>query len=56
MGDKTVVQTILPTTREDGQFQVKRVAILQRQQVKRNNAVVVKILVQRSNLPPEDAT
>ncbi|KAH0644742.1 hypothetical protein KY284_032626 [Solanum tuberosum] len=45
VGEKVVVQTNLPTTGEDGQFQVKPVAILQRQQIKRNNVAVVKVLV-----------
>ncbi|KAH0758842.1 hypothetical protein KY290_022335 [Solanum tuberosum] len=35
---------------------VQPVAILQRQIVKQNNVAIVKMLVQWSNLPPEDAT
>ncbi|XP_070056785.1 uncharacterized protein [Nicotiana tomentosiformis] len=56
VGNMVVMQTVLPSTSEDGYFLVKSVAILQRQMVKKNNAVVVKVLVQWSNLPPEDAT
>ncbi|XP_075083578.1 uncharacterized protein LOC107770618 [Nicotiana tabacum] len=56
VGNMVVMQTVLPSTSEDGYFLVKPVAILQRQMVKKNNAVVVKVLVQWSNLPPEDAT
>ncbi|XP_070024821.1 uncharacterized protein LOC142181679 [Nicotiana tabacum] len=54
--NRAVVQTTLPITGKDGQFLVKTMAILQRQLIKRNNAVVVSVLVQWSNLPPEDAT
>ncbi|XP_033513828.1 uncharacterized protein [Nicotiana tomentosiformis] len=56
VGNMVVVQTVLPSTSEDGQFLVKPVAILQRQMVKKNNAAVVKVLVQWSNLSPEHAT
>ncbi|XP_075095399.1 uncharacterized protein LOC107814356 [Nicotiana tabacum] len=56
VGDRVVVQTTLLITSDDGQFLVKPVAILQRQLIKRNNADVVRVLVQWSNLPPEDAT
>ncbi|XP_070005661.1 uncharacterized protein [Nicotiana sylvestris] len=45
-----------PQTGDDGQFLVALVAILQRQMVKKENAVAVKVLVQWSNLAPEDAT
>uniref|UniRef100_A0A3Q7IW17 Chromo domain-containing protein n=1 Tax=Solanum lycopersicum TaxID=4081 RepID=A0A3Q7IW17_SOLLC len=58
---ETVVQAAedaseLPYTNDDGQFLVKPVAILQRQMVKRNYVAAVRVLVQWSNLPPEDAT
>ena len=43
-------------TNGEGQFLVKPIAILQRQLVQRANAAVVKLLIQWSNLPPEDAT
>ncbi|XP_070055401.1 uncharacterized protein [Nicotiana tomentosiformis] len=56
VSNRVVVQTVLPSTSEDGQFLVKSVAILQRQMVKKNNATAIKVLVQWSNLPPEDAT
>nr|XP_016489435.1 PREDICTED: uncharacterized protein LOC107809347 [Nicotiana tabacum] len=56
VGDRVVVQTTLPLTGEDGKFLVKPVAILQRQLIKRDNSVVVRVLGQWSNLPPEDAT
>ncbi|XP_059284823.1 uncharacterized protein LOC132038117 [Lycium ferocissimum] len=56
VGTRIVVQSELPPTGEDGQFLVQPVAILQRQMVKKNNVVVIKVLVQWSNLPPEDAT
>ncbi|XP_070033018.1 uncharacterized protein [Nicotiana tomentosiformis] len=55
-GNKVVAQTTLPLTSEDGQFQIKPIAILERKMVKKNNVVIVKVLVQWSNLPPEDAT
>lgn len=54
-GNKVVAQTTLPLTSEDGQFQIKPIAILERKMVKKNNVIIVKVLVQ-SNLPPEDAT
>ena len=53
---KVVVQSTLPITGDDGQFLVQPVAILQRQMIKKNNVAGVKVLVQWSNLPPEDAT
>ena len=56
VGDRVVVQSELPYTNDAGQFLVKPVAILQRQMVKCNNVAVVRVLVQWSNLPPEDAT
>ena len=56
VGDRVVIQSELPYTNDDGQFLVKPVAILQRQMVKRNNVAAVRVLVQWSNLPPEDAT
>lgn len=56
VGDRVVVQSELPYTNDAGQFLVKLVAILQRQMVKRNNVAGVRVLVQWSNLPPEDAT
>lgn len=56
VGDRVVVQSTLPNTRSDGQFLVQLVAILQRKMVKNNNVVVVRVLLQWSNLPPEDAT
>lgn len=46
VGDKIVIQTNLPSTGKDDQFQVKPIASLHRQQIKRNNVVVVKVLVQ----------
>lgn len=56
VGNRVVVQSRLPSTGSDGQFLVQPVAILQRQTVKNNNTVVIQVLVQWSNLPPEDAT
>ncbi|XP_070004806.1 uncharacterized protein [Nicotiana sylvestris] len=56
VGNRVVLQTVLPSMGEDGQFLVKPIAVLQRQIVKNNNVLVVKVLVQWSNLPPEDAT
>ena len=56
VGDRVVIQSELPYTNDDGQFLVKPVAILQRQMVKRNYVAAVRVLVQWSNLPPEDAT
>lgn len=56
LGSRVVVQTVLPLTSNDGQFLVQSIAILQRQFVKKNNVAAVKVLVQWSNLPPEDAT
>lgn len=56
VGSMVVVQTILPLTGNDGQFLVQHIAILQRQLVKKNNVAAVKVLLQWSNLPPEDAT
>ena len=56
VGDRVVVQSELPYTNDAGQFLVKLVAILQRQMVKCNNVAGVRVLVQWSNLPPEDAT
>lgn len=56
VGNHVVVQSELPYTNDDGQFLVKPVTILQRQMVKRNNAAVVRVLVQWSNFPLEDAT
>ncbi|XP_070049794.1 uncharacterized protein [Nicotiana tomentosiformis] len=55
-GNKVVAQITLPFTGESGQFQVKPIAILQRQMVKKNNITIVKVLVQWFNLSPEDAT
>ncbi|XP_070024878.1 uncharacterized protein [Nicotiana sylvestris] len=46
VGNRVVVQTTLPITGKDGQFLVNLVVILQRQLIKRNNAVVVRVLVQ----------
>nr|XP_016437391.1 PREDICTED: uncharacterized protein LOC107763413 [Nicotiana tabacum] len=56
VGDRVVVETTLLITSEDGKFLVKPVAILQRRLIKRNNFAVVRVLVQWSNFPPEDAT
>ncbi|XP_070007563.1 uncharacterized protein [Nicotiana sylvestris] len=56
VGSKITTQTTLPQTREDGQFLVAPVVILQRQMVKKGNVASVKVLVQWSNLAPEDAT
>lgn len=56
VGNRVVVQSALPNTNSDGQFLVRPVAILQRQMVKRNNVAAVRVLVQWSNLPREDAT
>ena len=56
VGDRVVIQSQLHYTNDDGQFLVKPVAILQRQMVKRNNVAAVRVLVQWSNFPPEDAT
>lgn len=56
VGSAIVVQSTLPSTGKDGQFTVQLVAILQRQMIKKDNATEVKVLVQWSNLPPEDAT
>ena len=56
VGNRVVVQSELPYMNDDEQFLVKPVTILQRQMIKRNNAVVVRVLVQCSNLPSEDAT
>ena len=56
VGDRVVVQSELPYTNDAGQFLVKLVAILQRQMVKCNNVAGVRVLVQWSNLLPEDAT
>ena len=56
VGDRVVIQSQLHYTNDDGQFLVKPVATLQRQMVKRNNVAAVRVLVQWSNLPPEDAT
>ena len=56
VGDRVVIQSELPYTNDNGQFLVKPVAILQRQMVKRNNVAAVRVLVQWSNFPPEDAT
>ncbi|OIS99338.1 putative mitochondrial protein [Nicotiana attenuata] len=46
VGNRVVVQTTLPITGVEGQFLVKLVAILQRQLIKRNNAAMVRVLVQ----------
>uniref|UniRef100_M1AIM5 Retrotransposon protein n=1 Tax=Solanum tuberosum TaxID=4113 RepID=M1AIM5_SOLTU len=56
VGSRVVVQSTLPMTNVEGQFLVKPVAILQRQLVQRENSVAIKLLIQWSNLPPEDAT
>jgi len=56
IGNRVVVQTTLPTTGEDGQFLVKPLQILQRQMVRTGSVAGVKVLVQWSNLPPEEAT
>lgn len=56
LGTNVLVQTCLPSTSEDGQFLVAPISILQRQMVRKGNVAAVKILVQWSNLPPEDAT
>ena len=56
VGNRVVVQYELPYTNDEGKFLVKTVTILQLQMVKRKNAAMVRVLVQWSNLPPEDAT
>lgn len=56
VGDRVVVQTILPITGDDVQFLVKPVAILQRKLIKRNNGAVVRVPMQWSNLSLKDAT
>ncbi|OIS99850.1 hypothetical protein A4A49_62696, partial [Nicotiana attenuata] len=56
IGSRAVVQSVLPRTSDEGQFLVKPVAILQRQLVQKGNVADVKVLIQWSNLPPEDAT
>ncbi|KAH0694562.1 hypothetical protein KY285_021659 [Solanum tuberosum] len=48
-------QTIL-LAGEDGQFLVKPVVVLERQTVKHYYMAKVKVLIQWSNQPPEDAT
>ena len=55
VGNRVVVQSKLPYTNNDGQFFVKPMTILLRQMVIRNNEVVVRVLVQWSNLLPEDS-
>ncbi|XP_075084706.1 uncharacterized protein LOC142167962 [Nicotiana tabacum] len=55
IGSRAVVQSVLPMTSEEGQLLVKPVAILQRQLVPKWNVVAIKVLIQWSNLPPEDA-
>lgn len=49
------MQTILPTTGEDGQFLVKPLQILQRQLVRTSNLAGIQVLVLWSNLSPEEA-
>jgi len=56
IGAKKVVQSTLPSTGDDGQILVKPVVVLRRQMVKHNKVACVKLLIQWSNLPPEDAT
>lgn len=56
LGTNVVVQTCLPYTSEDGQFLVTPINILQRQIMRKGNVAAVKVLVQWSNLPPEDAS
>ncbi|XP_060217253.1 uncharacterized protein LOC132644672 [Lycium barbarum] len=56
VGTKVVVQSTLPMTSDECQFLVKPAAILQRQLTKKGNVDVVKVLIQWSNLSPEDAT
>lgn len=56
VGNHVVVETYLPSVGVDGQIIVQLVSILQRYMTKKNNVVVVKVLVQWSNLHPEDAT
>lgn len=56
VGNRVVVQSALPLTSEDGQFLVKPLHILQRQMVHHGNTAGVKVLIQWSSLPPEDAT
>ncbi|KAF3678741.1 hypothetical protein FXO37_04239 [Capsicum annuum] len=56
VGSKVVVQSTLPMTTDDGQFLVKPVAVLQQQMVKKGNTAAVKVLIQWSNLPTEEAT
>lgn len=51
-----MVQTSSPSTSEDGQFLIIPVSILQMQMVRKGNVAAVKVLIQWSNLPPEDAT
>lgn len=50
------MQSILPVTERIVNFLVRPVAILQRQIVMLNNRANVKLLIQWSNLPHEDAT
>lgn len=56
VGDRIVVQSRLRSTGSDSQFLVQQVAILQIQIVKKKNTTSVQVLVQWSNLPPEDST
>ncbi|XP_015158870.1 uncharacterized protein [Solanum tuberosum] len=46
VGNRVVVKSSLPNSEADGQFIMQPVAILQRQMVKQNNVVIVKMLVQ----------
>lgn len=50
-----MVQTSSPS-KSEGQFLIIPVSILQMQMVRKGNVAAVKVLIQWSNLPPEDAT
>jgi hypothetical protein len=56
VGDATIVSSKLPISDKEGRMQIMPLAILDRKLMKKGNGAATAVLVQWSNLYPEDAT
>jgi len=56
IGDATIVLSKLPVSDKKGRMQIVPIAILDRKLMKKGNGAATAVLVQWSNLYPEDAT
>jgi len=56
IGDATIVSSKLPVSDKEGRMQIMPLTILDRKLMKKGNGAATAVLVQWSNLYPEDAT